>query len=177
MKPADTTASRPPFLECYGPSMFERMDPKALKYWLILAALLYLLLPFDFLPDFLGLPGRVDDLLMMVWFAWLYRRHLRQFVAPGAEREPADDASRMGSDAGDGAGRDAPSAAKSAGPLDAHAVLGVPRTASGEAIRTAYRARMMEYHPDKVAHLGEELQKLAHEKSQEIQTAYQKLRR
>jgi DnaJ like chaperone protein len=35
---------------------------------------------------------------------------------------------------------------------------------------------MMEYHPDKVAHLGEELQKLAHEKSQEIQRAYQQLR-
>jgi len=36
---------------------------------------------------------------------------------------------------------------------------------------------VMKYHPDKVAHLGEELQKLAHEKSQEIQRAYQQLRR
>jgi DnaJ like chaperone protein len=56
-------------------------------------------------------------------------------------------------------------------------VLGIPRTASDGEIQAAYRARMREYHPDKVAHLGEELQKLAHRKSQEIQRAYQKLRR
>jgi DnaJ-domain-containing protein 1 len=36
---------------------------------------------------------------------------------------------------------------------------------------------MREYHPDKVAHLGEALQKVAHEKSQEIQQAYRALRR
>jgi preprotein translocase subunit Sec63 len=36
--------------------------------------------------------------------------------------------------------------------------------------------RMKEYHPDKVAHLGDELQVLAHEKSQEIQRAYRQLR-
>jgi DnaJ-domain-containing protein 1 len=34
---------------------------------------------------------------------------------------------------------------------------------------------MREYHPDKVAHLGEALQTLAHEKSQEIQRAYRAL--
>jgi len=35
---------------------------------------------------------------------------------------------------------------------------------------------MGEYHPDKVAHLGEALQEVAHEKSQEIQRAYQLLK-
>ena len=35
---------------------------------------------------------------------------------------------------------------------------------------------MKQYHPDKVAHLGEALQKLALERSQEIQRAYQQLR-
>lgn len=35
---------------------------------------------------------------------------------------------------------------------------------------------MNEYHPDKVAHLGEDLQKLAHQKALEIQRAYQQLR-
>jgi DnaJ like chaperone protein len=34
---------------------------------------------------------------------------------------------------------------------------------------------MKEYHPDKVAHLGEELQELAHRKVLEIQKAYQQL--
>ncbi len=45
----------------------------------------------------------------------------------------------------------------------------------GETIQTAYKARMNEYHPDKVAHLGEDLQKLAHRKALEIQRAYQQL--
>lgn len=56
-------------------------------------------------------------------------------------------------------------------------MLGVERSASADEIRAAYRARMQEYHPDKVAHLGEELQKLAHRKAQEIQHAYEQLRR
>jgi DnaJ like chaperone protein len=51
----------------------------------------------------------------------------------------------------------------------------VDRSASGKEIQSAYRARMQEYHPDKVAHLGDELQKLAHEKSQDIQRAYQEI--
>ena len=34
-----------------------------------------------------------------------------------------------------------------------------------------------EYHPDKVAHLGEELQELAHRKALEIQQAYRQLRK
>jgi DnaJ-domain-containing protein 1 len=34
---------------------------------------------------------------------------------------------------------------------------------------------MTEYHPDKVAHLGEELQELAHQKVLQIQRAYHQL--
>ena len=60
---------------------------------------------------------------------------------------------------------------------DPYAVLGISRTAGPKEIQTAYRERMREYHPDKVAHLGEDLQKLAHQRSLEIQQAYQRLRR
>ena len=65
--------------------------------------------------------------------------------------------------------------AKKLGADDVLEVLGVSASASSETIRSAYRARMKEYHPDKVAHLGEELQKLAHEKSQQFQRAYRQL--
>ncbi|HEB91396.1 MAG TPA: DUF1232 domain-containing protein, partial [Deltaproteobacteria bacterium] len=58
--------------------MFDRIGPGTLKPWLILAAILYLLLPYDLVPDFLGLPGRLDDLLLMAWFVWFYHNHARR---------------------------------------------------------------------------------------------------
>jgi DnaJ-domain-containing protein 1 len=58
---------------------------------------------------------------------------------------------------------------------DAHAVLGVPHGAAAEAVTQAYRDRLKEYHPDRVAGLGRELQELAHRKTVEIQRAYEEL--
>lgn len=142
--------------------MFDRTDPQTLKKWLIAAAIVYFLLPFDLFPDFLGIPGRIDDVLILAGFAWLYRRHVQQTLASGARHESA------------GASRTDGSADAKA--FDAYEILGITRPASSDAIHAAYRSRMKEYHPDKVAHLGEELQQLAHEKSQQIQRAYQQLR-
>ena len=53
------------------------------------------------------------------------------------------------------------------------AVLEVAAEASLEDIRAAYRRRISQYHPDKVASLGPELQALAERKSKEIARAYQ----
>ena len=58
---------------------------------------------------------------------------------------------------------------------DHYAVLGVSRTASQAQIKAAYRMRMQEYHPDKVAHLGAELRALAERKAREINEAYEAL--
>lgn len=44
-------------------------------------------------------------------------------------------------------------------------------------IRAAYRREMTNYHPDKVAHLGNDLQELAKNKTQEINQAYEQLTR
>lgn len=149
--------------------MLERMDPKTLVKWLIVAAIVYLVLPYDLIPDFLGLPGRIDDVLIMGWLAWFYRNHLQQYVARESEK------GRTGQTENGSGGQDATRAAKSSMTFDAYEVLGVTRSASSDAIQAAYRSRMQEYHPDKVAHLGEELQQLAHEKSQQIQRAYRQL--
>jgi len=150
--------------------MFERTDPKTLKLWLILAAIVYLVLPYDLLPDFLGIPGRIDDVLVMASLAWFYRNHVQQYIA---SQFGHDSASRG---AGTASGQGSPAGSKQSKTFDAYEVLGVAHSASSDAIQAAYRARMKEYHPDKVAHLGEELQTLAHEKSQEIQRAYRQLR-
>jgi hypothetical protein len=51
-------------------------------------------------------------------------------------------------------------------------VLGVGVGASQQEMRTAYREKISQYHPDKVAALGPELKALAEEKTKEINRAY-----
>ncbi len=145
--------------------MFEGMDPKTLKRWLILAAVVYFLVPFDVIPDFLGIPGRIDDIVGVALLAWFYRKHVQQYTTGG----------RRDADSADSSSRGARARPRQATAFDPYEVLQVSRAASQKEIRAAYRARMHEYHPDKVSHLGEELQRLAHEKSQEIQRAYREL--
>jgi len=52
-------------------------------------------------------------------------------------------------------------------------VLEISRDAGADEIREAYRRLISQYHPDKVAALGRELQELAESKSRDITTAYQ----
>jgi hypothetical protein len=59
--------------------------------------------------------------------------------------------------------------------FDPYLVLGVARNAGKEEIRAAYLRQMASYHPDKVAHLGEDLQQLAKRKAQAINRAYEEL--
>lgn len=56
--------------------------------------------------------------------------------------------------------------------FDPYVVLGIKRDASPEEIRAAYRREIVSYHPDKVAHLGDEFQEFAKTKAQEINRAY-----
>ncbi|MDH4017457.1 MAG: DUF1232 domain-containing protein [Actinomycetota bacterium] len=149
--------------------MLEGMNPKTLAKWLILAAVVYLLFPFDLVPDLLGPVGRIDDLAAIAFLAWFYQRHVSQL-----RRANSDGSGEAGADAGPHGARTGEQPRPKA--FDPHAVLGIPRSASADEVHVAYRARMQEYHPDKVAHLGAELQTLAHEKSQEIQRAYRQLR-
>ncbi len=53
-----------------------------------------------------------------------------------------------------------------------YAVLGLEPGAGFEAIKKAYRKLSMQYHPDKVAHLGDEFKRVAEEKMKEINAAY-----
>ncbi|MCH7600388.1 MAG: DnaJ domain-containing protein [Myxococcales bacterium] len=145
-----------------------KMDPKDLKKWLLLVAILYLVFPRDLIPDYMGRGlGLLDDLVVMGLLAHYFRGYARKYMAgqnpggPGSGMPPGHDSS---SDA-------------SRADLNPHAILGISPGASQDEIQSAYRARMREYHPDKVAHLGEELQELAHRRSIDIQQAYQRLRR
>jgi len=59
---------------------------------------------------------------------------------------------------------------------DCFPILQVNRTASHKEIKTAYRKRMLEYHPDKVSKLGEELKVLAEKKAKQINSAFEILK-
>ncbi len=56
-------------------------------------------------------------------------------------------------------------------------VLKIRNDATVGEIKNAYKQRIKEYHPDLVDHLGEELRQLAKEKSQQINEAYQFLKK
>lgn len=53
-----------------------------------------------------------------------------------------------------------------------YAVLGLEPGADFAVIKKAYRKLSLQYHPDKVSHLGEEFQRVAEEKMKEINGAY-----
>lgn len=52
-------------------------------------------------------------------------------------------------------------------------ILGLSSRPTSEELKKAYRDRIREYHPDKVAHLGLELRQLAERKAKEINAAYE----
>lgn len=56
-------------------------------------------------------------------------------------------------------------------------ILEVKSSASDEEVKKAYRKMAVKYHPDKVAGLGEEVQRAAKEKFQKLQQAYENIRR
>ena len=59
----------------------------------------------------------------------------------------------------------------------AYKVLEIAPDASNDEIKTAYRKMAVKYHPDKVSHLGEEIQSAAKEKFQQLNSAYEELKK
>lgn len=58
---------------------------------------------------------------------------------------------------------------------DPYEVLGIKRGATRDDIKKAYYEKIKEYHPDKVATLGEDLKKLAEERTKEINEAFKNI--
>lgn len=59
----------------------------------------------------------------------------------------------------------------------AYKVLEIDPSAGNEQVKAAYRKMAKKYHPDKVGYLGEDFQKIAHEKFQKLNEAYEKIRK
>lgn len=56
-------------------------------------------------------------------------------------------------------------------------VLEITATATDDEVKKAYRRMAIKYHPDKVAHLGEDVQKGAKEKFQRLNQAYENVKK
>ena len=152
-----------------GPGAGPARRGSALDRWLLVVAVvigvsLYVRSPIDLLPDRMGLLGLVDDLLAAAAAVWWLRRRFPPREETGPRARPRPQPRVPPADAAQPA-------------WDPYRVLQVERGAKAEEITRAYREQMKLYHPDRVAELGPELRKLAHEKSVEIQRAYDEIGR
>jgi len=166
-----------------------------MKRWCLIAfiafGLIYFLSPIDILPDYLGLPGVVDDILLILFLIYLFRkimrpdniqnRRFREFIKSFFTNSCSNN-----SDFGNGRNEQNQTGTgttdqSTGGPdLDArdpYTVLGIPPGSSKEEIRRAYHDLSKKYHPDMVNHLGAEFRDLAHKKFIDIRKAYETLNR
>jgi DnaJ like chaperone protein len=135
--------------------------------WLIAAlVILYALSPYDLFPDLIVGWGWLDDIILLGLLWYLFFRP--QGKSPG--RQATDDRHDSEETQGPSQGTASNSAE------DPYRILGVSEGASQKDIRAAYRQLAARYHPDKLAHLGEEFQALAERKFRAIQSAYDTLR-
>ena len=61
--------------------------------------------------------------------------------------------------------------------LSDYKILGLDSSATDNEVRKTYRKMAAKYHPDKVAHLGEDLKNLAEEKFKSLNDAYQNIKK
>ena len=148
-----------------------------MKILLIVLVLIYALSPYDLLPEFfLGWRGLLDDLILL-YFGWRFLQNLRQKQS-GAQsyyqQKRRYFEQNQGANQQQSSGTD-PGFKKAHAQKDPYTVLNIPRNASQEEIKKAYKQLANKYHPDKVLHLGDEFKKLAEERFKEIQEAYREL--
>lgn len=136
-----------------------------MSYLIPFLVLLYVLVPFDLMPDFLAGLGWLDDMALIgLLLRYYFIQRQRRRAAAGAES--ASDRTRQKEHAESASGSER-------SPRNPYEVLGLQPGASIEEVKKAYRQLAGKYHPDKVTHLGEEFQKLAEERFKQIQQAYQ----
>jgi DnaJ like chaperone protein len=119
----------------------------------------------------------MDDLLALAGVYWFIRR-LQAQVSRHASHSGSRTSSQHSrtSASGDDHQEDFDDEADTAFAENPWQVLQVEPDASPEQIRAAYTQLMMKYHPDRVAHLGEEFQRMAHRKTLAITHAYNLLK-
>lgn len=131
--------------------------PSALRWIYFVLPLAYFIFPLDL--DFLGIFGRIDDILLLLFVFWAMDRaqNFKDFhkEARGQKKQTHTETGKVH--------------------RPPHEVLGVSRNAGKSEIKQAYRKLMAQYHPDKFSHLGEAFEATAVRRSQEINEAYKQM--
>ncbi len=157
-----------------------------MKLFILILAIIYFLSPFDLIPDYIMGPGLIDDIIVLLstlgyWYLTGSSKGEDEIRDAWHRYQQQQGGPHTGSGGTGSAGskqqeyRQRTKTASDTGPKDPYEVLGVSRSASKEEIRRAYRELANKYHPDKVAHLGEEFRKIAENRFKDIQAAYQTL--
>ena len=148
------------------------MKSSTIKYLLIILLIIigfiYVLSPYDLLPDFIVGWGWIDDIIF-IYALWRLFKHFSQrsagfqnYYQHRQSFEHQQDSYEKQTHTKDSTD-------------DPYTILNVPRDASPEEIKKAYRELANKYHPDKVVHLGDEFRELAEKRFKEIEEAYRKL--
>jgi len=143
------------------------------KIFAISSFAVYTLCPFDILPDAIPIGGFIDEFLLLglvvyflkngrfpnffnQWgkiFYWNHSSFEKQEEFKNNYEENHQNKNQVSQD-------------------DPYEILGINQGASQSEIRKAYLLAAQKYHPDKVEHLGKDLQKIAQDKFIQIQEAY-----
>ncbi len=132
---------------------------KLIFYLILIFLVIYIISPLDFLPHF------IDDLFAfgLLWYMW--RRRLRQ--GRQWSRYYSNTQSQESKRSGTGGDLDLGEACR---------LLGVNPNTSLDEIQKAYKEKVAKSHPDKVAHLSEELQMKAKELTLQLNKAIDVIR-
>ncbi len=127
-------------------------------YLLVIFLIVYIISPLDFFPGFL------DDLFAsgILWYQWRKRRmqnRQKDYYSQSTSQEGKRDKHR-----------------ETTSVEEAYRLLDTNPTTSWEEVHKAYKEKMMKSHPDKVAHLGEELQEKAKEVTMKLNKAIKIIR-
>lgn len=145
------------------------------RLWQLILWLIYFLSPVDAVPDVAFGVGWLDDLLILLMLYWFVWRKSPGKSDPEWWKTVFNEA-RKAEQATSGSSESASEKkTRQERNRDPFQILGVEHSATFEEIKRAYHAQANRYHPDKVTHLGDEFQKLAHKKFQDIQWAYEQL--
>lgn len=146
---------------------------------LILLGLLYILSPYDILPDLVIGWGWLDDIVILGFLLRYFyqfkkkREAYRKYYQNGQKANSAGDGN-----AGDNQSRArTPGENSSPGSRDPYQILEIEPGASQAEIKQAFRKLAGKYHPDKVEYLGDEFKVLAERRFKEIQRAYEELKK